>query len=226
MSTRTHITATLFAVGAYLALTVTVAHAQRAGGMASCRTDLATFCQGIEAGGGKKMKCLAENQAKLSAECAAVVQQRTDKRADRQADRVVEKTEPALPATAAQPVGKAAGKAVGRMAACRADLATLCANVQPGGGARIKCLKDNAAKVSPTCADAMAARDQRTSETKGALKSACRDDSARLCKGAAKSKGGEGRLACLKQNTAQLSPACASLVTALPQRAAPGTPKQ
>jgi hypothetical protein len=213
--------------------------------MASCRTDLATFCQNVEAGGGKRIKCLAENQLKLSPECAAVVQQRLDARngqADKRVDRNADKSAAGAPAagpnaaqsqfssssqTQAQSQSASSssstatapdGKKPGPMAACRADLATLCANVQRGGGARIKCLKANAAKVSPTCADAIAAREQRKSATKGALKSACREDSRRLCKDAAKESG--GRLACLKQNTAQLSPSCAAVVASLPQKPA------
>ncbi|HRD78086.1 MAG TPA: hypothetical protein PK264_19460, partial [Hyphomicrobiaceae bacterium] len=49
--------------------------------MAACQTDLATFCPGIEAGGGRKMKCLAENRAKLSPECGVTVDLRLARKA-------------------------------------------------------------------------------------------------------------------------------------------------
>lgn len=39
--------------------------------------------------------------------------------------------------------------------ACAADVETLCASVQPGGGRIMQCLKTNAAKVSPGCKDAL-----------------------------------------------------------------------
>ena len=128
----------------------TSAEAQRAGGMAACRTDLATFCQTVEAGGGKKVRCLIENQAKLSPDCAATIQTRADARADKRADRKADA------AASAQPGATAAGAAVDqpkkRMAACRADMKALCGDVQKGGGAKIACLRDNTAKLSPDCA--------------------------------------------------------------------------
>jgi hypothetical protein len=193
------------------------AYAQRASGMASCRTDLATFCQGVEAGGGKRIKCLSENQAKLSPDCAAVVQSRADQRVDRKADAKTESLpKPASPSTMPQPAASPGAQGKARMAACRADMASLCGNIQPGSGGRGKCLKENAAKVSPACAEAMSARAQAGAETKGAIKSACRDDSRRLCKDAV--KGGGGRLACLQQNQSQLTQACAAVVSVLPQK--------
>jgi hypothetical protein len=140
--------------------------AQGAGGgaMSVCRTDLATFCQGVEAGGGKKSKCLMENQAKLSPECASSIQARADQRADRKAEAlnapVPSGTASAAP-TAAKPAAAGAapassGQPQKRMAACRADMKTLCGDVPRGGGVRIACLRDNVTKVSPDCAAAMA----------------------------------------------------------------------
>jgi hypothetical protein len=41
-------------------------------------------------------------------------------------------------------------------AACKADVATLCSGVQPGGGRVVGCLKQNEAQVSAACKDAMA----------------------------------------------------------------------
>ena len=142
----------VLALGALLVL-ATSAEAQRAGGMAACRTDLATFCQSVEAGGGKKVRCLIENQAKLSPDCAATIQTRADKRADRKADA----SNAAGAVVPAQPGAAPAGAAVGepkkkRMGACRADMKALCGDVQKGGGAKIACLRDNTAKLSPDCA--------------------------------------------------------------------------
>jgi Cysteine rich repeat len=216
-------TTALFAV--VMSGPLSVANAQRGGAMAACRTDIATFCQNVEAGGGKKMKCLMENQSKLSADCATAVQARSDKRADRKTDAAA--PSPTAPSSTA--TGAAAPSGKGRMSACRADLASLCSTVQRGGGARMKCLTENASKVSPACSDAMAARAQRRVDGKGAIKGACREDSRRLCGSVAKGSG--GRRACLQQNQAQLSPACAAVIVALPAkpgRAAPGAtaPKQ
>jgi hypothetical protein len=41
--------------------------------MRACRTDMATFCGSVEKGGGRRVKCLMENQAKLSPDCATAV---------------------------------------------------------------------------------------------------------------------------------------------------------
>jgi hypothetical protein len=41
-------------------------------------------------------------------------------------------------------------------AACKADAAALCPGVQPGNHRIAACLKQNEAKVSPACKDAMA----------------------------------------------------------------------
>ena len=50
--------------------------AKGAGGrMAACRTDLATFCATAAKGGGERMKCLKENQSKLSPDCQASLAQ-------------------------------------------------------------------------------------------------------------------------------------------------------
>lgn len=59
-------------------------------------------------------------------------------------------TAPAPAAPAAAPAGK--GHA---LAACRPALDALCANVEKGGGRKIKCLKDNEAKLTPECKTAL-----------------------------------------------------------------------
>ena len=50
----------------------------------------------------------------------------------------------------------------GPRTACKADVASLCSGVQPGGGRIAACLKQNEAQVSPACKDALAhARDHK-----------------------------------------------------------------
>ena len=134
-------------------------------GIAACRTDAATFCGAVEAGRGKRMACLKENQAKLSPECAAVVEARGTKGAA-----AATSAAPASGPTG-QPAGEKAakGKDGGRMAACKADRQTLCAGVQKGGGAIVKCLRDNKEKLSPACGEAMAsAKGKRAQSGDGA----------------------------------------------------------
>ena len=53
-------------------------------------------------------------------------------------------------------------------AVCKADVATLCPGVQPGAGRIAGCLKQNEAKVSPPCKDALAkARDRKAAAKAG-----------------------------------------------------------
>jgi hypothetical protein len=42
------------------------------------------------------------------------------------------------------------------MAACQPDVSSLCSGVQPGEGRILQCLKQNEAKVSQACKDALA----------------------------------------------------------------------
>jgi hypothetical protein len=107
--------------------------------MAACRADMQTLCGTVERGKGNKMRCLIENRTKASADCqtalTAVEAGRAGKAA-RKADRR----------------GKGAKNRGGRMAACRADTKSLCADVQRGGGRKLACLKANEAKLTPACA--------------------------------------------------------------------------
>ncbi len=183
------------------------------GGMTACRTDLATFCQGVEAGGGRKIACLADNKSKLSPDCAGALAGR----GERLAQATPPLASPAPGVTAPPPPlaqatrGKGRG---GRMAACRTDLATFCADLPKGGGGRAKCLADNQSKLSPDCAATLqGSKDQRQQ-----ARAACKSDAKQFCQG---QKGAE-RGICLRANQTKLSPACAAVVDALPGKRAGG----
>src|SRR5215470_1724986 len=60
----------------------------------------------------------------------------------------------AAPALAQQP---SAGQANAIREACRSDYMANCAGVPPGGEAALACLKQNAAKTSPKCQQALRA---------------------------------------------------------------------
>ena len=189
------------------------------GAKAACATDLATFCPGIEAGGGKKMACLSANQAKLSPACAASVEARRSARNARLGTSQVAQA-PAAP-SASPPASVAPPAAAlptrGNMRACRADMATLCGSVEKGGGRKVKCLIENQAKLSPECAAAVSVGKTQVKNAKAA----CQDDAAKLCASAK----GPARLQCLMSNKAQLSPACATVVDRRAARQAQGAPK-
>ena len=135
-------------------------------GMAACRTDAATFCGSVEAGRGKRMACLKENQAKLSPECQAAVEARGAKGANGAASATGAAS---AEGPGGQPAGKkaAGAKNGGRMAACKTDRESLCAGVQKGGGAIIKCLKDNKEKLSPACGEALASAKAKRADAGG-----------------------------------------------------------
>jgi len=51
-------------------------------------------------------------------------------------------------------------------ASCKADAAALCPGVQPGAGRVAACLKENEAKVSPACKDALAKMKDKKAQSK------------------------------------------------------------
>ena len=53
--------------------------------------------------------------------------------------------------------GSGGGGHRGAMKACKADRQTYCADVEKGGGRVMKCMKEHADKLSPSCKDALAA---------------------------------------------------------------------
>lgn len=216
LAPRGRMTGALLGFGALLASGAALAAPGQGGAMSACRADVQTFCGGIEAGGGKKMRCLIENQSKLSAECGAVVKQRVETRAQRLGGIDVAQVAGPAPAAgaAATPapgtgpnvvapkVGGKGGK--GRMAACRTDVATFCATADKAAGGRMKCLADNKAKLSPDCATAI----DGMQSAKQAKKSVCATEAETLC-GTAK---GPERRQCLETNKAKLSADCATAI--------------
>jgi Cysteine rich repeat len=101
--------------------------AERRGRFAACRADVANLCPEATKGGGRA-QCLKQNEAQLSPECGAVVKQITDDR-------------------------KSGAKQARE--ACRSDAAALCSTAEKGG-ATMRCLRENEAKVSPGCGQALA----------------------------------------------------------------------
>ena len=191
-------------VGALTAMTALASAAEpQAGALASCAQDLAKWCHGVEAGGGKKMTCLMTNEAQLSPGCDAAVKVRVQHGSQpvQLAQAAPAPSAGAPPPTAAMPpplLVKPA-KSAGRLnkKACKAELATLCATAT---SSRTKCLMANQPKLGPECSAAVAS----VMQTREVAKAACVVDAAKLCGGAR----GAARTQCLEANKAQLSPAC------------------
>jgi hypothetical protein len=110
---------------------------------------------------------------------------------------------------------QAGGRRAGALAACRADIQSLCAGTERGGGKIAQCLVQNRDKASPGCQAALqaaATNGKRGGQQAGAqaAMAACRTDVATFC-GAAGERPGP----CLKQNFAKLSQDCQSTLMAL-----------
>jgi hypothetical protein len=104
---------------------------QQKGGV--CRAEVETLCGAAKAQGREAMRaCLEEKRGQFSAACQEDMKKMREGRKD---DR------------------KGQCK---RMAACQPDVSSLCSGVQPGEGRILQCLKQNEAKVSQACKDALA----------------------------------------------------------------------
>ena len=87
---------------------------------------------------------------------------------------------------------------------CTDEIRTLCADVQPGGGRILQCLKNNEAKLSMACA-------QRVQDLLKAVSGplgVCRDDWVANCYHPQASTGRQEMLQCLQANQAKLSAGC------------------
>lgn len=196
----------------------TAAEPQR-GALSVCAGELSTMCGSVEAGNGKKMRCLLQNQDQLSADCDAAVKIRMQSRGGRLGEVEMAQVQPAqvqpAPAPSSTPVPVANPKAVKsariNKKACKAELATLCSTTT---GSRTKCLIANEAKLGPECAAAVAVSKQ----TREVAKAACVTDAAKLCGSA---RGAE-RMQCLEANKPKLTPACLARVEKKEARQAKG----
>jgi hypothetical protein len=88
---------------------------------------------------------------------------------------------------------------------CTEEIRTFCADVQPGGGRILQCLKTNEAKLSPACVRRI---DDLRAALSGPVGSACRDDLAALCYHPKASTDRQSMLQCLQANQARVSAGC------------------
>jgi hypothetical protein len=145
--------------------------AQVAAIRSACRSDYPKVCGGVPTGGALAMQCLDKNKAGVSPACqnavAAVAGGAAAPAGSAPAQEAA--ASPAAPAAApAAPPSAAAAAAAAPPAmvlrpmrprevlfvmrsACGADLRTVCAAVDPGGGRILQCLISNAASLSPDC---------------------------------------------------------------------------
>jgi len=140
--------------------------AQLAAIRSACRSDYPKVCAGVPPGGAQALQCLETNKASVSPACqnavAAVAGGAAAPAGRAPAQEAA--TSPAAPAAAPAAPSPAAAPPVIVLrpmrprevlfvmrSACGADVRTLCAGVDPGGGRILQCLISNASSLSPDC---------------------------------------------------------------------------
>ena len=114
-------------------------------------------------------------------------------------------------ALAAAPVAARGGFSASQRQACAADFQKLCADVMPGGGRIVTCLREHAASLSEAC---RAAIDEAAAE-RDAKRKACEADYRKFCADVA--PGGGEIVKCLKTHTDQLDAACRNVISGAAQ---------
>ena len=143
-----------------------------------CADDVARLCP--DARLGRVVGCLRENESRLSPACRAKL------------DADVERATAVI-------------RQFGR--ACRADVAQLCGNVEPGGGRILDCLEEHLPELSNPC-QALMTRTTAARAQVAAVTSSCRGDIARLCPGVPARAGPV--IQCLEAHQQELSPDCSA----------------
>ncbi len=137
--------------------------AQVAAIKSACRADYPKVCASVPPGGAPAIECLEKNKAKVSPACEKAVTAAVGGGSGA--------TAAAAPPAGAAPAAAAPAAAPAVIvlrplrpreelfivrSACGADIRTLCAGVEAGGGRIIKCVADNAPSLSPACRDVLA----------------------------------------------------------------------
>lgn len=131
--------------------------AQVAAVKSACRADYPKVCASVPPGGAPALECLEKNKAKVSATCAKAVTASAGGATATTAPAAAAGAAPAAAPTviALRPLRPREELFIAR-SACGADIRTLCAGVQPGGGRIVQCIASNAASLSPGCKDVLA----------------------------------------------------------------------
>jgi hypothetical protein len=127
--------------------------AQIAAIRSACRSDYPKVCAGVPTGGAPALQCLEKNKAKLSSACGQAVAAAGGGAAPSAAGAAAATDANAAPAAAPLVLRPLRPREVifVMRSACGADVRSLCAGVDPGGGRIIECLATQSASLSPSC---------------------------------------------------------------------------
>ncbi len=114
--------------------------------------------------------------------------------------------QPALADGAAPGVGQEMADHPPDDPACRADIQSLCAGVEPGAGRLGQCLHGNEAKLSEKCRENIQEHQAASKEDLQHAKTVCKTDYTRFC--STVRPGGGRIIRCLGQHSADLAPEC------------------
>jgi Cysteine rich repeat len=131
----------------------------------ACRADYQKVCAGVPTGGARALQCLEKNKSKVSPGCATAVSAATGSGGAPAADTATATPGAASPGAAAPAAAPPPALVLRPMrpreqlfvlrSACGADVRSLCAGVEVGGGRVIQCLASQAASLSPACKDVL-----------------------------------------------------------------------
>ncbi len=141
--------------------------AQQSAIKSACRSDFMAQCSGVQPGGKAALTCLQQHNSSLSAACQSALAAIGGAKSAPAASSTGTATAPAATAPAATATAPAAAApAATAMPApsftprqemmivrqsCGPDFRRLCSSVALGGGRGIACLRNNLARLSPTC---------------------------------------------------------------------------
>jgi hypothetical protein len=98
----------------------------------ACETDIQTYCSQVKPGNGRILHCMAAHEDKISGQCEYSLYQ---------AAALLEQLTVAIAYVAS---------------ACKTEIQTLCANVEPGEGRILACLDNHQENVGADCTKAIA----------------------------------------------------------------------
>lgn len=222
------------------AATAQITAAQQSAMKSSCRSDYMSNCMSVKPGGVEALQCLQKNMAKLSAGCRAAVAAVTPKPAAEPAPAATAAPPPPSPPPPSPPKAAAAPAAPPPSAAPAAITAAPPPPAAIPGAAPARAATPKTAVAAPAKpvtpppkqaavmppAPPPAAAEPPAGPTPAqinAIKTTCRGDFGRNCKGVP--QGGPEAIACLMANAAKLSPNCkiavADIADSLPDTPAP-----